>query len=112
VGRTPLISVADETRAITALRGVTSTPELATIWAALRPSQRMAFVIGTLLELPACCETHEQASRRILHGFFPTDVDAEHDAVRRRALEILTAVALVDDQPGAAPIVPLTHGTS
>jgi hypothetical protein len=103
------ITADDEARAIRSIRIVRGDPDHGRLWTSWTARQRMMFVIGMLLDLPACCPLHRTASAQFMRGFLPTDVDTDRDAIRRRALEILTAVALVDQAPGAAPIDPRNH---
>lgn len=106
------LDAADDARAVKAVCRMVTTAELAAIWDRWAPGQRMTFVIGVLLALPACCPMHGQMSRQILAGFYADQLCPERDQIRRRALEILTAVTMVYQLPGAAPIEPTTHGMS
>jgi hypothetical protein len=103
------ITPADEARTVDALRVMVRTPDLAIIWDTWTPRQRMMWAIGYLLNLPACCPAHRRVSRQFMRGFLPEDISDDRHAIRRRALEILAAVALVDGTPETAPIAPITH---
>jgi hypothetical protein len=100
----PAVTAEDEARAVRAIRWMCAQP----LWQTWRPRERMKFTIASLLELP-CCEQ----SIQVLDGYLPTDIGEAEKDIRRRALEILTAVALADRQPNAPPLgPPYTCGTS
>lgn len=105
-----VVSADDEARAVKVVRILNRNPALATQWA--RPTDRMLFVIATLLGLPVCCPGHLHQTGRLLRRFLPPDVDHTDGEIRRRALEILTAVAMADGLPRVHAPVPRTSGTS
>lgn len=100
----PLYTQADEARTVDSIRKLQLRAEGAAWWATRTPQMRLDYVISCLLDLDACCEHHLRISRRVLHGFHAEPLTGERELVRRRACEILTAVALVDGTPPAVPL--------
>jgi hypothetical protein len=110
------IAISDDAqrRAVRALREIHRSPRLEQEWAELRPEQRIGYVISVLLNLPVdCCAYHVELSRRIIRRYLKSRA-CPHVAFRRRACEIITAVALVDGHPPCVTLEPppLRHGTS
>lgn len=100
----PLITQVDERRAIDSIRILHRHPHGAVWWTTRTPRERLSYVIACLLDLQSCCEHHIRISRRILHGFRAEPLTRERERIRRRACEILAAVALVDGTPGAVAL--------
>ena len=95
-----VLSREDDERAVTALRHIASRPALAVEWATAHPDQRVGYIVLHLLNLRTwCCKDHLHAAMQTMHRVVHHADTPDDLVVRRRAYEILTAVAMIDGHP-------------